>query len=1247
MIDDVIAQLHAACSERILILDGAMGSMIQQYPLTEADFRGERFAAHHKDLKGNNDLLVITKPSVIEEIHLRFLRAGADIIETNTFNATRISQADYDTSHIARELNVSAARVARAAVDTYTREANDGRRRYVAGAVGPTSKTASISPSVEDPGFRNIDFDTLVDAYYEQVDGLIEGGVDCLLIETIFDTLNAKAALYAVHKFLDEHAGRLTKKYPIMVSGTITDRSGRTLSGQTTEAFAISMLHGNLFSIGLNCALGADLIRPYVREMSRIAPCFVSVYANAGLPNAMGGYDDTPCIMADHMRDFANEGLLNIVGGCCGSEPDHILEISKAMKGLPPRKVPKIERCLRLSGLEPFVYRSGESGRFINIGERCNVSGSRKFCKLIMDNKFDEALAVAREQVENGAQVIDINLDDGMLDAPASMAKFLNLIAGEPDIAKVPVMVDSSKFEAVLAGLKCMQGKGIVNSISLKEGPEDFLKKAREVRRIGAAVVVMAFDEQGQAVTTDDKVRICTRAYNLLVNEVNFPPEDIIFDPNILTVATGMEEHNDYAISFMDATERIKSALPYALVSGGVSNLSFSFRGNEPVRKAMHSAFLFHAIKKGMDMGIVNAGQIDVYEDINKDLLVLVEDVIFNRRADSTERLLEFAKKNAEGGAAAGEAANSDASWRDGVPVEERLSHALVQGITKYIDEDTEEARVKLGRPLKVIEGPLMAGMNIVGNLFGAGKMFLPQVIKSARVMKKAVAYLVPFLEKEKSSSESSNAGVVLLATVKGDVHDIGKNIVGVVLGCNNFKVIDLGVMTPCEKILEAAREHKADIIGLSGLITPSLEEMVYVAKEMQRRGLKVPLLIGGATTSKLHTAVKIAPQYKSPVVHVLDASRAVVVCSTLLDKNLCDDYLFDLREEYQELRDDHYASLKEQNYYPLAEARERALQLDWAHFQPVKPSFLGVKTFRDVPIATLVPFIDWGPFFQVWQLRGKYPNRGYPKIFQDATVGAEAQKLFDDAQKMLATIQTQNKLRAHAVVGFFRAHATKNDDIVLLKGESGNDALEHFSMLRQQAVRAADDRCVSLSDYIAPESSGKTDYLGLFASSAGFGLEEWLVDLRDKQHDDYSAIMAQALADRLAEALAEWLHLEVRKTHWGYAPSEALSVDDLLKERYHGIRPASGYPSQPDHTEKHKLWRVLNVQDSTGIQLTESLAMLPAASVSGYYFAHPKAEYFALGKITKEQITDYAQRKNMSIDSVERWLAADLSYDN
>jgi 5-methyltetrahydrofolate--homocysteine methyltransferase len=1027
------------------------------------------------------------------------------------------------------------------------------------------------------------------------------------------------------------------------------------------EAFSISMSHGNLFSIGLNCALGADLMRPYVEELSRVSSCFLSVYANAGLPNAMGGYDHTPEIMAAHMRDFAVSGFLNIVGGCCGTEPSHIRAIAEAVRGVKPRVPPVLEPALRLSGLVPFVYKSGEAGRFINIGERCNVSGSRKFCKLIMDGKFDDALAVAREQVESGAQIIDLNLDDGMLDAVASMTKFLNLVAGEPDISKVPIMVDSSKFEAVLAGLRCIQGKGVVNSISLKEGEAEFVKNAREVRRMGAAVVVMAFDEQGQAVTTDDKVRICTRAYNLLTGpRVRFPPEDIIFDPNILTVATGLEEHNDYAVSFIEATRRIKETLPHCLVSGGVSNLSFSFRGMETVRRAMHSAFLYHAIKAGMDMGIVNAGQIDVYEDINKDLLKLTEDVIFNRLpgSEGTERLLAFAQRHAAEGKDGALAGGDDSlSWRQGATVEARLAHALVQGITKFIDEDTEEARVKLQSPLKVIEGPLMDGMNTVGNLFGAGKMFLPQVIKSARVMKKAVAYLVPFLEADKAARlaanpdmdpEKSNAGVVLLATVKGDVHDIGKNIVGVVLGCNNFKVIDLGVMTPCQKILDAAREHKADIVGLSGLITPSLDEMSYVAKEMQRQGFTTPLLIGGATTSKLHTAVKIAPFYKSPAVHVLDASRAVVVCSSLIDRSLRDDYVADINEEYAELRDDHYAGQKQQAYHTLAEARARARRVNWpAEPAPSRPTFFGPRAYRDVDLASLVPFIDWGPFFQVFQLRGKYPNRGYPKIFNDEAVGAEAKKLFDDAQRMLDGFIRGKKLQAHAVVAFFRAHSTAADDIVLLEGAEGTARAGVLHTLRQQAVRGggADDVCLALSDFVAPEGSGVQDYVGAFACSAGFGLDA-IVAAYKRDHDDYSAILAQALADRLAEALTEHMHREVRTKLWPYAPAEALSHDDLLKERYVGIRPAPGYPSQPDHTEKTTLWALLGASKATGIELTESLAMLPAASVSGIYFANRVSEYFAVGKIAKDQVEDYAARKGMAVQEVEKWLGSDLGYD-
>ncbi|GAB4197668.1 MAG: methionine synthase [Thermoflexibacter sp.] len=1264
---------------RILILDGAMGTMIQRYKLTEADFRGERFKDHPCDLKGNNDLLSITQPQIIKEIHHQYLEAGADIIETNTFSSTTIAMADYqmDTNELVYELNFQSAKIAKEVADEFTAK-NPDKPRYVAGALGPTNRTASISPDVNDPAFRAVTFDELVEAYYVQVSGLVEGGVDILLVETIFDTLNAKAALFAIDKYFSEPYNSKTqnsslithhsKHLPIMVSGTITDASGRTLSGQVTEAFYNSISHAHLLSVGLNCALGADLLRPYQQELARIATTYVSCYPNAGLPNAFGQYDETPEYMAKQLEDFAKNGFFNIVGGCCGTTPDHIRAIAEMVKKYPPRKLPEPDTFLHLSGLEPIVIKP--ETRFVNIGERTNVTGSRKFAKLIKEEKYDEALEIAKQQVENGAQILDVNMDEGMLDSEAAMVKFLNLIASEPDICKVPIMIDSSKWSVIEAGLKCIQGKGIVNSISLKEGEEKFIHQARLIRRYGAAVVVMAFDENGQADTYERRIQICERSYKILIEQVGFPPQDIIFDPNILTVATGIEEHNNYAVDFINATRWIKENLPYAKVSGGVSNISFSFRGNDVVREAMHSAFLFHAIKAGLDMGIVNAGMIEVYEEIDKELLERIEDVLLNRRPDATERLVEFAEtvKNK------GKAVEKDEEWRK-ADVKERLKHALIKGITDYIEQDTEEARLLYEKPLQVIEGPLMDGMNVVGDLFGEGKMFLPQVVKSARVMKKAVAYLIPYIEEEKlknpESNQAKNNGKILLATVKGDVHDIGKNIVGVVLACNNFEIIDLGVMVPKEKILDIAIKENVDIIGLSGLITPSLDEMVYVAQEMERRGMKTPLLIGGATTSRLHTAVKIAPNYSGAVVHVLDASKSVPVASNLVTENeqVKFDFIQEVKDEYSRLRQEHARKQDSKNYLSLEEARKNKVQIDWENERIVKPLFLGTKVFDDYSLEELTHYIDWTPFFQSWELYGKYPQ-----ILKDDVVGAEATRLFNDAQKLLKEIVDKKLIKAKAVIGFFPANSV-GDDIELYdfeefevetvcdkhgshvekiykvkketsavkfsKPKSIKTVLHH---LRQQNQKAKNLPNFCLSDFIAPVESGKQDYIGAFVVTAGIGTEELALQF-EKEHDDYNAIMVKALSDRLAEAFAERMHERVRKEFWGYAPFENLDNEELIKEKYQGIRPAPGYPACPDHLEKGTLFELLNVEESIGVTLTESYAMFPTASVSGWYFASPHAKYFGLGKISKDQVIDYAERKGMSLEEIERWLGSVLGY--
>ncbi|KAF5909085.1 methionine synthase, partial [Clarias magur] len=1207
-----------------MVLDGGMGTMIQQRNLQEDDFRGQEFKDHPRSLKGNNDLLSITKPEVIYAIHKEYLLAGADIVETNTFSSTRVAQADYGLEELAYQLNKASAELARKAADDISTQT--GVKRYVAGAVGPTNRTLSVSPSVERPDFRNITFDELVEAYSEQCQGLLDGGCDILMVETIFDTANAKAALFAIDKLFEE----AYEPRPIFISGTIVDKSGRTLSGQTGEAFVISVSHVKPLCIGLNCALGATEMRPFIETIGKSTGAFVICYPNAGLPNTFGGYDETPECTATHLKEFATDGLVNIVGGCCGTTPDHIRAIAEAVKQCQPRVPPSdvFSDYMLLSGLEPF--RIGPYTNFVNIGERCNVAGSRKFAKLIMSGNYEEALTVAKAQVEMGAQVLDINMDEGMLEGPVAMARFCNLIASEPDIARVPLCIDSSNFAVIEAGLKCCQGKCIVNSISLKEGEEAFLKRAKQVHRYGAAVVIMAFDEEGQATEIDQKVQICTRAYHLLTKKVGFNPNDIIFDPNILTIGTGMEEHNMYAINFIKATRIIKESLPGARVSGGLSNLSFSFRGMDAIREAMHGTFLYHAIKDGMDMGIVNAGSLPVYDDIDKELLVLCENIIWNRDPEATEKLLIYAQNKAKGGK---KVIQTD-EWRKG-SVEERLEYALVKGIEKFVVEDTEEARAQTDRyprPLHVIEGPLMNGMKCVGDLFGAGKMFLPQVIKSARVMKKAVAHLIPFMEKEREEMMAQSGvpddldpyqGTIVLATVKGDVHDIGKNIVGVVLGCNNFRVIDLGVMIPCDQILKAAVDRKADIIGLSGLITPSLDEMIHVAKEMERLGMKIPLLIGGATTSKTHTAVKIAPRYTAPVVHVLDASRSVVVCSQLLDEGVSEDFFEEVTEEYEEIRLDHYDSLQDRRYMALAQAREKGLHIDWlSQPPPDQPKFLGTRVFDAYDLRKLVDFIDWKPFFDVWQLRGKYPNRGYPKIFNDKTVGEEARRVFDDAQSLLNRLIDSKGLQASGIVGFWRAQS-HGDDILVYTDDVTPTLSNHtatFHGLRQQAEKdsASSEPYLCLSDFVAPLESGVQDYVGLFAVGV-FGAKKLSQEF-EQQGDDYNSIMVKALADRLAEAFAEELHARVRKEFWGYSEEGDLPAGDLHKLRYSGIRPAPGYPSQPDHTEKCTMWRLAQIQEKTGICLTESLAMTPAAAVSGLYFSNTKSTYFAVGKITKEQ---------------------------
>lgn len=1213
--------------KRILIIDGAMGTMIQRYQLTEEDFRGERFKDHPCDVKGNNDLLNITQPDIIKAIHAEYLKAGADIIETNTFSTQRISMADYKMEELSYELSYEGARIAKEVATEFTLQ-DPSKPRFVAGAVGPTNRTASMSPDVNDPGYRAVTFDDLVSAYDEQVRGLVDGGADVLLIETIFDTLNAKAAIFAIKEY-EKVVGR---RLEIMISGTITDASGRTLSGQTVEAFLNSLRHGNLLSIGLNCALGAKEMRPHIEELAQKANCFVSAYPNAGLPNEFGAYDEVPHETAHLVEDFISHGFVNIVGGCCGTTPDHIKCIAEKAAKYPPRVPPTPNQIMRLSGLEPVTITP--ESNFTNVGERTNITGSPKFSKLILNGDYEAALAVALQQVEGGAQVIDVNMDEGMLDSEAAMTRFLNLIASEPDIAKLPIMVDSSKWSVIECGLKCLQGKGIVNSISLKEGEDLFKAHAQTIMQYGAAVVVMAFDENGQADNYERRIEICKRSYDILTKEVGFPPEDIIFDPNILTVATGLDEHNNYAVDFINATRWIKENLPYAKVSGGVSNISFSFRGNNVVREAMHSAFLFHAIKAGMDMGIVNAGMLEVYEEIPPELLVKVEDVLLNRRSDATETLVEFA----ETVKAKGKDAVKDEEWRKG-SVEERLSHALVKGLVEHLDADVEEARQKYDRPLQVIEGPLMDGMNIVGDLFGAGKMFLPQVVKSARVMKKAVAYLMPFIEAEKlanpDGNASSSAGKILMATVKGDVHDIGKNIVGVVLACNNFEVIDMGVMVPAQNILQRAREENVDIIGLSGLITPSLDEMVHVAREMEREGFKIPLMVGGATTSRIHAAVKIDPNYSGSVIHVLDASRSVTVCSNLLNTETNTAYIQKIKDEYSAAREAHKNKRSDKRYVPVQKAREQQFKIDLDKVVKKAPSFLGTRLIDHISLDELVPYIDWTPFFHTWELRGSYP-----KIFKDKDVGVEARKLFDDAQTLLKKIVGEKLLRAKAVIGFWPASAV-GDDIEL---DLGAGKKETIYTLRQQTEKTAGQPYYALSDFIAPKESGIPDYFGGFAVTAGLGCDE-LVREFEKSHDDYNSIMTKALADRFAEALAEKMHELVRTEYWGYAAQESLSNEDLINEDYQGIRPAPGYPACPDHREKTTLFKLLNAENLAEMHLTESLAMYPAASVSGFYFSHPEARYFGLGKITKDQIEEYAERRAETIEINEKWLAPNLAY--
>jgi 5-methyltetrahydrofolate--homocysteine methyltransferase len=1222
--------LRRLAAERILVLDGAMGTMIQALGLDEQGYRGARFDAWNREVRGNNDLLNLSRPDAVRAIHLAYFRAGADIVSTNTFSSTRIAQADYGMAEIAYELNAEGARLAREAATIAQEE--DGRERFVAGAIGPTNRTASISPDVSNPGFRAITFDALRLGYGEQIRGLLAGGVDALLIETIFDTLNAKAAIYAI---AEEFAARATS-VPVMISGTITDRSGRFLSGQTPEAFWNSIAHAAPLSVGLNCALGATQMRAHIAELSRVADALICAYPNAGLPNEFGHYDEGPAEMAASLGEFAASGLVNIIGGCCGTTPEHIRAIARAVEGKPPRPIPEIAPRLRLSGLEAFTLTPEIP--FVNVGERTNVTGSARFRKLVTSGDYSAALAVARDQVENGAQIVDVNMDEGLLDSEKAMTTFLNLIAAEPDIARVPIMIDSSKFSIIEAGLKCVQGKAVVNSISLKEGEEAFIRHAELVRRHGAAVVVMAFDEAGQADTLEKKTAIAARAYDILVNRVGFPPQDIIFDPNIFAVATGMEEHNGYGLAFIKAARWIRQNLSFAHVSGGVSNLSFSFRGNELVREAMHSVFLYHAIDAGMDLGIVNAGQIAVYDDLDPELREACEDVVLNRRTDAAERLLALAERHRGHGK---ERKEADLSWREW-PVEKRLAHALVHGITDFIEADVEEARRKLPRPLAVIEGPLMDGMNIVGDLFGSGRMFLPQVVKSARVMKQAVAYLMPYMEQERDGrAHVSTNGKIVLATVKGDVHDIGKNIVGVVLQCNNYEVVDLGVMVPAEKILHAAIAEQADIVGLSGLITPSLDEMCHVAAEMERQGFEVPLLIGGATTSRVHTAVKIHPNYKrGQAIYVNDASRAVGVVSALMARGTRPRYVADIRGEYARIAAAHARGEENKQRLSLAAARANALRLDWSGaYAPPTPRSLGTRTFVDIPIAKLIDYIDWTPFFATWELTGRYPA-----ILNDPTLGEAARGLYADAQEMLQRMIAQDWFRTRAVIGFWPANGD-GDDILVFGDEARKTPIAALHTLRQQLARREGRANVALSDFVAPHASGLADYIGAFAVTAGIG-EDAVVERFKHANDDYSAIMAKALADRLAEALTEHMHQRVRREFWGYDPGEALSNEELIAERYRGIRPAPGYPAQPDHTEKGTVFALLGGESAIGVKLTESFAMWPGASVCGLYFSHPESYYFGVGKIERDQVEDYARRKDQTLAETERWLAPILNYD-
>ncbi|MBT2802295.1 methionine synthase [Halomonas sp. ISL-56] len=1224
----LIATLTQRLAERILILDGGMGTMLQNAQLSEEDFRGERFSDWPSDLKGNNDLLALTCPDVVTRIHRDYLEAGADIIETNTFNSTQLSQSDYGMESLVVELNRESARLAREVCDAVAAET--GVPRYVAGVLGPTSRTASLSPDVNDPAKRNVTFDELRENYYEAAEALIAGGADLIMIETIFDTLNAKAAIYALEELFDDRGERL----PVMISGTITDASGRTLSGQTTEAFWNSVRHAQPLSVGLNCALGAEELRPYLEELSTKADTFVSAHPNAGLPNEFGEYDQTPEEMSEIVSEFAASGLVNIIGGCCGSTPEHIRAIADSVRDMAPRVIPERSRACRLSGLEPFNIEA--DSLFVNVGERTNVTGSARFKRLIVEEDFTTALEVALEQVESGAQVIDINMDEGMLESKEAMERFLNLIAGEPDIARVPIMIDSSKWEIIEAGLKCVQGKAVVNSISLKEGEAAFREQATKCRRFGAAIVVMAFDEDGQADTFARKTEICQRAYRLLVDEIGFPAEDIIFDPNIFAIATGIEEHNNYAVDFIEATQWIRENLPHAMISGGVSNVSFSFRGNNPVREAIHSAFLYHAIRAGLSMGIVNAGQLAVYDDLPAELRDAVEDVVLNRRSDGTERLLDIADKYKGDGSGAPK--KEDLEWRSW-PVNKRIEHALVKGITVYIEDDTEQARAEAERPIEVIEGPLMDGMNVVGDLFGDGKMFLPQVVKSARVMKQAVAYLIPYIEAEKSE-ETKAKGKIVMATVKGDVHDIGKNIVGVVLQCNNYEVIDLGVMVPADKILQAAKEHNADIIGLSGLITPSLDEMVHVAKEMQRRGMDLPLLIGGATTSKAHTAVKIEPQYEHPVIYVTDASRAVGVAGKLLTPALKTPYIAEIREEYEKVRERNAKRRPKAADLDYTQARKRRFRTDWNAHTPAEPNMLGLRTFDDYDLEELIERIDWTPFFMSWQLAGKYP-----KILDDNVVGEAARNLFADAKVMLRKLVDEKRVQARGVIGLWPANSVDDDVIEVYADESRSEVVERLHHIRQQTTKGRDGICYSLADFIAPKESGKADWIGGFAVTTGHGVDQ-LSKAYEAAGDDYNAIMVQALTDRLAEAFAERMHERVRKEFWGYVPEETLDNDALIAEKYQGIRPAPGYPACPDHTEKATLFRLLDATENTGLALTENFAMWPAAAVSGWYFAHPQSKYFSTGKITRDQVEAIAARKQMPLEEMERWLSPVLSYD-